>query len=236
MRALKILKTFAIIFLIICVIFIAIDIFKVLKININFMGMQSSNRIPSSSNVDEIRYEPTDYIIANKEDALEEIKKIVIELKSDYDEIEPKEELFEIGNIHKIENLFYNYESYAIVKYKLLNIIEDLPKLNNAIKGFSNSQLEVYYDENSAYIEKYYGITSSSEFVGFAKTLSFLGNGGIKRVALEVASINFDYDNNNLGFNIKLRAANDKIATYFIRCDYYKSSDNQVKPYVKIIN
>lgn len=235
MRAQKALKTVGIIFLIVCVIFIAIDIFKVLKININFIGMQSSDRISASSSIDEIRYEPTDYKIANKDEALDEIKQIVVALKEDYSKKEIKEDLFEIGNIHKIENLFYNYESYAVVKYKLLNIIEDLPKLNSTIKGFNNSQLKVYYNENKAYIEKYYGITDSNKFIEFAKSLSFLDNGDIKRVAIDVASINFDYDNNNLKFNIKLRADNDNIVTYSIRCDYYKSSDAQVKPYVKII-
>ena len=84
MRAQKILKNFAIICLILCVIFLAIDIFRTLKINIDFLSMQSSDRISLSSEADEVRYEPTKYTIKNRAEALEEIKKIVIGLKNEY--------------------------------------------------------------------------------------------------------------------------------------------------------
>ena len=100
----KIITRLAIILLIICGIILAVDLFKVLKINFSFMGMQSSERISSSSSVDSVRYEPTNYVIANKEEALEEIKKITLDLKNEYINSNKDENLFEIANINKIEN------------------------------------------------------------------------------------------------------------------------------------
>jgi len=232
MRFQKILRRLAIIFFIICVVFLAIDIIKNIKISIDFMAMQSSGRISSSSTNDKVRYEPTNYVIANKEDALEEIKKITLGLKNEYEKSNEKVNLFEIGNIHKLEDYFYEYKSYAVVKYKLLNIIDDLPKLYSKIKGYGDSQLETYFNENSNYIESYYGITSSSEFIDLAKSLSFLGNGKIKKVVVDTGSIELDYENDVLIFDTKLRADNGNVETYFVRADYNKSRDNQVKPYV----
>ena len=97
MRTQKILKRLAMILLIVCVVFIVIDLFKVLKINIDFMRMQSSSRISSSSITPEVRYEPNnEYIITNKEDVLEEIKIMTLELKEEYMTSEVEKELFEM--------------------------------------------------------------------------------------------------------------------------------------------
>lgn len=233
MRFQKILKNFAIVVLIISIILLAVDIFKMLKINFNFMDMQSSNRISTTSTVDSVRYEPTNYVIANKEDALTEIKQITLGLKNDYINSNNKAKLFEIGNIHKIENLFYTYKSYAIVKYKLLNIIEDMPKLYNATKGYSNEQLTNYFNNNSAYIDKVYGITTATDFIELSKSLKFLDNSKIKYATVEVVTIDFDYDNDCLTFDMELEG--NSIGWYSVRTDFYKSNDNQVKPYVSFI-
>jgi len=195
--------------------------------------MQSSDRISSSSNADEVRYEPTNYIITNKEDALDEIKKITLALKEEYTNSNKDLNLFEFGNIHKIENLFYDYKSYAVVKYKLLNIIEDLPKLYNATKGLDNNGLESYLSNNSADIEELYGITYEEEFIDLAKSLSFLENGKVDLSVIDIATVDLDYDNDVLIFEIRVKAENGNIKTYFVRADYYKSNTNQVKPYVK---
>lgn len=232
MRLQKMLKNLAIIFLIACAIFLAIDIFKMLKINFDFMGMQSSERISSSSTNDAVRYEPTNYVITNKEDAIEEIKKITIALKDDY-KSSGKVNLFEIGNIHKLEDYFYEYKSYAVVKYKLLNIIEDLPKLYSATKGYSNSELQTYFNNNISNIEKLYGITDTNDFIAFAKKIRFLGNGKVKTAIVDTGTINLDYIGDVLVFNMKLKADNGNIEQFFVRADYYKSNDNQVKPYLR---
>jgi len=234
MRFQKILKNSAIVLLIVCAIVLAIDIFKVLKINFNFLGMQSSERISTSSSIDSVKYEPTEYVIANKEDALTEIKKIALGLKNDYINSNNKDKLFEIGNIHKIENFFYTYKSYAIVKYKLLNIIEDMPKLYSVTKGYSNDQLTNYFNSNSTYVDKVYGITDSTEFIDLAKSLSFLGSGKVNDATVKVETISFNYDNDYLTFSIELEGNNT--SSYFVRAEYYKSNDNQVKPYVSFVS
>lgn len=234
MRFQKILKRLAIFLLVGCIIILAIDVLKTVKINLDYKNMQSSTRISSSSNIANIKYEPTDYTILNKADALEEIKKITLDLKEEYMNSEQKEQLFEIGNIHKIERLFYNYESYMVAKYKILNIIDELPKLTEKIKGYSNSQLSTYFENNSSYIDKYYGITTSDTFINFAKSLSFLDGTGIKRSVIDVDSVSFDYDNDILSFKLMIKADNDKIESYSVNIDYYDFSDNQVKPYVEI--
>lgn len=233
MRFQKLMKNLIIIFLIACVIFLAVDVFKTVKIGMDFAGMQSSERVSSSSKADEVRFEPTNYIIANKDEALEEIKKITIELKNNHDNLNQNVGLFEIGNIHKIETLFYEYQSYAIVKYKLLNIIEDLPKLYRDTKGYTNEQLKNYYNNNVIDIETVYGIRNSDEFVKFAQTLSFLGNGKIKKTVVDTITIDFDYENDILKFNMKLKADNGNIQEYSVRADYYKFTEQQVKPYIK---
>lgn len=232
MKSQKILRNFAIIVMIVCIIILAIDLFKVLKINVDFLGMQSSSRISSSSNAAEVKYEPTDYMIANKDDALDEIKKITVDLKNEYVESNKKEEAFEIANIHKLSNFFYTYDKYAVVKYKLLNIIEDLPILYKATQGSTDAQLKSYFNNNIMHIENYYGITSSDEFINLANTLSFLGNGKIKNAIVLVESINFDYDNDILDFSIELVADNGQSTNYYVKAHYYKTSDNQVTPYV----
>lgn len=236
MRFQKILKNLAIILLIICAVILAIDVIKNLKININFMKMQSSDRISFSSNEPKVKYEPTAYLIANKEDVLEEIKNLTIELKTQYENSVNKEKLFEIGSIHKIKNLFYDYQKYAVVKYKLLNIIEDLPKLYKETAGYTDSQLEKYFDDNFMHIENYYGITESGKFIVFAKSLHFLSGDKIEAVTLRDSSISFDYDNDILDFYIIIKTESGRSAEYSINIDYYESSDNQVKPYLKITN
>ena len=137
MRAQRILKGFVIISMIVCIVFLAIDLFKTVKINFNYAQMQSTTRISTSSSTEQLRYEPTDYKITNKEDVLEQIKKITLELK-DEQNIADTIGLFEIGNIQKIEPFFYEYEQYITVKYKLLNIVEYLPRLHRTIKGYTN--------------------------------------------------------------------------------------------------
>lgn len=234
MRAQKILKTCAMIFLIVFVVILAIDVFKTLKINFDFLGMQQSKRISSSSNNDSVRYEPSEYIINNKEDVIEEVEKMVVELRANKTAAET-EGLFEIANIHKLETFFYEYEQYAIVKYKLLNIIDELPILYKNTKGYTDTQLESYFSEKSTYIEKYYGITSSEDFINLVKSLSFLGNGKIKLAIVETITIDFDLDNDTLRFNIKLKADNNESSTYAVKAQYFKTSDNQVTPYMSFI-
>ena len=235
MRIQKILKNCAIIFFIICIVILAIDLFKVLKINFDFMGMQSAERISSSSKADEVRYEPTDYKIANKDEALEEIKNITLKLKENHVNSENVEELFEIANINKIEPFFYEYEKYAIVKYKLLNIIEDLPKLHKEINGFGNTGLKNYFNNNVAYIENYYGITSSDKFISFASSLDFLGDSKVEIAIVEDVTIEFDYDNDLLKFNMKIIADNGNSEVFAVKSDYYKTSNNQINPYVTLM-
>lgn len=232
MRFQKIITRLAIILLIICGIILAVDLFKVLKINFSFMGMQSSERISSSSSADSVRYEPTNYVIANKEDVLEEIKKMIVDLRNEYQNSNKKEDLFEIANINKIENFFYEYSKYAVVKYKLLNIIEDLPKLYSATKNYTDTQLTTYFNSNSTHIESYYGITDSSEFIKLAKSLNFLGDGKIDVAIVSDTTIDFNYENDTLTFSMKMKAENGKSSNYFVRAKYYRSSDNQVAPYV----
>ena len=229
MRSQKIVKTIALILLIAAIVFLAIDIIKSLTISFNYMGMQSSERISLSSNVPEIRYEPTDYEIVNKDDVLEQIKKIALDLKNNKSS-KDVEGLVEIGNIHKIEGFFYEYEQYAVVKYKLLNIIEDLPKLYKATKGLSNEQLINYFDQNAVHVENYYGIVSSEEFISLVKSLSFLNN-KIGFTAVRTATIEFDYDHDVLLFNLRVDAG-EKTEIYSVKAEYYRSTDNQVKPYV----
>lgn len=228
----KIITRLAIILLIICGIILAVDLFKVLKINFSFMGMQSSERISSSSSVDSVRYEPTNYVIANKEEALEEIKKITLDLKNEYINSNKDENLFEIANINKIEKFFYEYSKYAVVKYKLLNIIEDLPKIHKATANYTDNQLTTYFNDNSTHIENYYGITSSGEFINLAKSLSFLGSGKIEVAILQDTTISFNYETDVLTFSMKMKAENGKSSNYLVTAKYYRSSDNQVAPYV----
>lgn len=232
MRAQIFLKRFAIVLMIICIFFFGIQTFKVLKIGFNFFGMQSTERISSSSSAHEVRYEPTGYTISNKEEVLEEIKKVTSGLKNKQSENQT-EELFEIEEIYKIQNFFYEYKSYAVVKYKLLNIIEDLPMLYLATKGYTDAQLESYFSKNTAYIEKYYGIQYSSDFIKLVKTLDFLDDGKISGAAINVGTISFDQDNDIFKVDIILTADNGQSSSYSIRSDYFKASDNQVLPYVK---
>jgi len=230
MRAQRILKGFVIISMIVCIVFLAIDLFKTIKINFNYAQMQSTTRISTSSSAPQIRYEPTGYKITNKEDVLEQIKEITVELKNEQT-VADTIGLFEIGNIQKIEPFFYEYEQYITVKYKLLNIVEDLPRLHRTIKGYTNEQLINYFNENSSYIEKYYGITASNEFVNLAKSLSFLGKNDISFAAVRTASIEFDYDSDMLLFIFRVDAGENS-EIYSVKVEYYKSTDNQVKPYV----
>ena len=230
MRAQRILKGFVIISMIVCIVFLAIDLFKTVKINFNYAQMQSTTRISTSSSTEQLRYEPTDYKITNKEDVLEQIKKITLELK-DEQNIADTIGLFEIGNIQKIEPFFYEYEQYITVKYKLLNIVEYLPRLHRTIKGYTNEQLINYFNENSSYIEKCYGITASDEFVSLAKSLSSLGNNDISFAAVRTASIEFDYESDMLLFIFRVDAGENS-EIYSVKVEYYKSNDNQVKPYV----
>lgn len=229
----KWIKRIAIIFMIVCAVILAIDVIKRIKISIDFMGMQSTSRISNSSDVSEIKYEPTDYEIANKDEVIDEIKNMVIELKAEHESSNKKIDADEIANIHKLENYFYEYKSYAITKYKLLNIAEELPKTYKATKGYSKEQLVSYFNEKKADIEYYYGITSSDKFAEFAKSLSFLGSGKVELMIVQTNSISFDYENDKLKFDVKVKGDNGNSKMYTVRMQYYKTSDNQVTPYLE---
>ena len=216
-----------------CVVFVAIDIFRVLEINIDFMQMQSSKRISSSSKADSVRYEPTEYVIGNKEDVLEEIKKITLNLKDEHVNFGSTEGLFEIANINKIEKFFYEYEKYAIVKYKLLNIISDLPTLCNNTKNSSDTALNEYFDKNLAHLESYYGITNRKDFIAFANSLDFLRDTVIKVAIVQDVTIYLDYNKDILTFNMKIVGENDNSSVYTVKVQYYESSNNQIAPYVE---
>ena len=124
MRVSKLLRRLAIVLFIGCIVIFSIDLLKILKVNLDFLGMQSTDRISSSSENEKIRYEPTDYVIANKDEVLAEIKNITIDFKEEYINSNKKTNLFEIANIDKLQGFFYEYQKYAVVKYKLLNIIQ----------------------------------------------------------------------------------------------------------------
>lgn len=233
MRFRQLLINIAVTLLIIGTIFLLIDLVKTVAVTAGYRNNQSSSqRISSSSNASEIRYAPETVVITNKEDALTEIKKITLSLKDEYEKSQNKERLFEIANIHKIKNLFYNYEKYAIVKYKLLNIIEDLPKLKKATNGYSAEQLKNYFDQNSEYIEEYYGIIDNSNFAKLIKSLEFLGSSNIAFATLNSSTIRFDQNNDVLNFKIELGVENGNSKFYIVNSNYYKSSDNQIFPYV----
>lgn len=232
MRVSKLLRRLAIVLFIGCIVIFSIDLLKILKVNLDFLGMQSTDRISSSSENEKIRYEPTDYVIANKDEVLAEIKNITIDFKEEYINSNKKTNLFEIANIDKLQGFFYEYQKYAVVKYKLLNIIEDLPKLHSTTKNYTDSQLNDYLKNNSTHIEKCYGITSNDKFVELAKSLSFLGSGKTDMAIILDATVDYDYDDDTLEFYIQLVSENNKSQNYFVKADYYKSTDNQVTPYV----
>lgn len=231
MRTQKFIKIFVIACFIACGIFIAIDIIKSLKISADFMKMQESSRITSSSNEAAIRYEPTDYNIKNKGEMLDAVKNLTYDLKSNF---VVSKDLFEIANIHKIESYFYEYKKYLVVKYKLLNIIDDLPKIYSQTKGVTNAEIENYFNKNRDHIEKYYGITESSEFVELAKSLNFLGSDKVNLAIILTETIAFEPDSEVLTFYIKLKTNKDN-KVYFVKVCYTKTSDLQVLPYLSFI-
>jgi hypothetical protein len=231
MRGRKLLINFGIIFLIICTIIISIDIFKRINASFSFVKMQSTTRISSSSDEERIKYEPTNYVITNKDEILEKIKDATSLLKNNILDSKETSSLFEIGNIHKIENLFYEYKSYAIVKYKLLNIIEALPKLTEITLNYTDEQLESYFIQNASNIENVYGITKSNEFIGFVKSIRELDS--IKSAIISASTISFNYNDDRLNFYIEFSDGRDS-KFYFVDIFYYNSNTNQIRPYLTI--
>ena len=238
MRLQNKIKNVAAILFIVCAIILGISIIKTLKININFLKMQSPERISSSSKKEKINYEPTDYTIVNKDEVLEEVKKITLEFKNEHINSGSTEGLFEIANINKIEKYFYGYDKYAVVKYKLLNIVDNLPKLYKATKGKSNVELEKYFNNNTADIEYYYGITKYSDFEALVNSLGFLGGNNVKTALVQSLTIDFDYDNDVLGFQIGIISNSNMLKNYSVLVQYFLEDENQIAPYVcfKAIN
>lgn len=231
MRYQKFLKGLVYFLIIVCSVVLIIDAIRLIKIEIHYINMNSTTRISASSTNEAVRYEPTEYKIKNKEQVLKNIEEFTAKLKNDNSKF-ATDQLFEIGGIYKVSYLFINYEQYMAAKYKLLNIIDELPKLYKVTIGYTSEKIAEYFDKNSSYIEQYYGITTKSDFENLVKSLSFLKNTNIKMAELADETVNYDTENNILTFSIILYTENGDASIYSVKLNYFKTSEAQVVPYL----
>lgn len=222
-----------IVLLVLCIIIFGKDLLDLIKLNLSFLSTKTETQVVVKDSMKSIKYAANDNIVENNDEILKELKELNNTLiANDRD----NDNIFEIKNIHKIKDYYPEYKRYFIVKYKLFNMVEDIPNLYNKTKSLTDTQLENYFYNNANIIEQKYGIADKESFVNFANSLDFLNNKEITSVSIRISSIVCDAENYNVTFNLVLFTGENDYREYKIKTDYYITTDNQTAPYVTIFN
>ncbi|MBQ7668739.1 MAG: hypothetical protein IJS47_05380 [Clostridia bacterium] len=227
----KVLYGMAIALVVLCAIFLGYDIWKVAKVEVGYLETTTNSRVSVSKSKKELKYKPTNNVVEHGDEIFEAVKEVAFSLNSTK---KGSTNTLEIKNIQKIQEYFLEYKKYLVVKYKLINIIEDIPNLYRATSGASNESKTQYFLNNKDKIEKIYGIKDKDTFVDFANTLGNFNNGRVVSASIRISSIVFDVDNHDLMFNFVLFSSKDKYIEYAVTSSYYDFTDNQVAPFVAI--
>jgi len=221
-----------IVLLVLSIIVFGRDLLELLGIGTRFLATTTESRVSNKSTLTSIKYSSTDNIVEHKNEIfikLKDYNNTLIAKKGEVDE-----EIFEIKNIHKIKDYYMDYKKYFIVKYKLFNMIEDIPKLRESTQNMTDLELSSYFSNNRDYIENIYGITDSNVFREFVKSLSFFNNSEVKSASVRISSIINDKETFTLMFKLVLFNNKDEMQEYHINSDYYKTTENQIAPYIGI--
>ena len=227
----KVLRIVTIIVIIVCVLFLAYDLLKVAMVEARYAQTTVTGRVSVNKSMKELKYKPTDNVVEHADAIFNNVKAEASSLNnSKKDDIK----VLEIKNVHKLQDYYIEYKKYLIVKYKLINIVEDISRLSNATSGMNDVQLTQYFSTNKDSIEKIYGIADSNNFVKFAKTLDFFKNGKIESASVRNSSIVFDVESHTLRFSLAIFIDAKNYQEYQLTSKYYESSDNQISPLLTI--
>lgn len=139
----------------------------------------------------------------------------------------------ELLNSSSIYDDFSSFKSYYFAKLKIETAVyERLNWLYSAILGMDEDKLLSYFNSNSDYIDKYWGITSFEEFRDFTNTILNLNGSSVKSCA--VTSSGSYALSNTIYFRIMVETKEGSYIYLNVSVSPEKSSKNQAAPLIKI--
>jgi len=140
-----------------------------------------------------------------------------------------------VENFYKMENLFPSFNSYYVTKLKLSNTIyNELPNLYNNTFNLSNDELNTFFENNTEYLERNWGINSFSEFTNVIDSIQSKNGLKVKSCELE-ESYFYLPSSNTLKFRIIITLENDLTLYLGVSICYDEISDYQTYPVVRFL-
>lgn len=128
------------------------------------------------------------------------------------------------------------YRKYYAMKTKVeIAIYENLPNLYRKTISMNDTEIRSYFNSNSPYIDKIWGITNSNDFITLVKNLRILKSSSIDSVSLYESSIYNDAKKNTVYFLISVVDDKSNELLLNVTSNYTDFSDNQKSPYITFV-
>jgi len=147
------------------------------------------------------------------------------EFASNYDDID---------RFYELQPYFLEYKLYLSTKYKVKQILDELPSLINKTAGLSESGINSYYEQNSEYIDKVFGIENAEEFKVAINSLKPLKSQKKLKLTYNPDSIFHNTSQRTISI-FSIIEGKDSMASVNFKFMPYYSTVNQSAPYVKIV-
>lgn len=140
-----------------------------------------------------------------------------------------------LKKFYKLEKFFPNFKNYYAAKLKVQNAIyTELPLLYSSTASLSELELRTYFDSNTSYLEKKWGINDFTEFTNIVSTIK--QTNGNKVISCELEDSYFYIPEQNiLSYRIILTLENKTNIYLAVNVHIYDFSDHQSVPLVRFL-
>lgn len=140
----------------------------------------------------------------------------------------------DIGGFYELQPYFLEYKLYLATKYKVQNIMSELPNILDKTANLSDDELNIYYENNKENLEKTFGIENVEEFTILVKGLKSLKDSDELKLVTYPKGIYHNTRERKISIFCDI-IGNDAVASVNLHFKPYYTSLNQSAPYVKIM-
>lgn len=141
----------------------------------------------------------------------------------------------DIDGFYDLQPYFLEYKLYLATKYKVKDIMEELPAFLSEVSNFSESDIISYYNNNKKYLDEKFGIETVDELQNFIICLKQLKLSKSVKLHFYSSTIYHNAKNRTISIFGDIEGENNTYTSVNFQFKPYYSTVNQASPYVKII-
>lgn len=136
-----------------------------------------------------------------------------------------------INNVYELMDFFPSFKMYYSFKLKLENaIFNELPDLYNKTVSLSDLELKTFFENNTVYLDKYFGITTLEQLTNIVDNLSTIKSGNFKFGEVIASSIFYNPYGECTVFLLDVTNDNGDFISFSINSYLGYDTENQKAP------